>query len=499
MAKGSPWLSKGPAGRTFPRLESDLATEVIVIGGGIAGISTARRLTELGAETVLLEARRVAAGVTGNSSAKLSALHGVAYSTINEAVGEEAGRAYARLNLLGMDLIAGTADAYGIECALRRKAARTYTISPDNLESLEAEAAAARVAGLNVTTTTDPELPFDVAGCIELADQAQFDPVAWARGVASHLSERGVKVFEDTRAVKVDSGNPCVVEVEHGNKVSGSRVVVATHPPFLDRGLQFARLSANASHAVAAESPVMPRSAMYLSIDDPTRSIRVLDGAETGGTEMLFLGGSSRRIGSGSAEAGFEDLEELMRSRFQAGPIRHRWMAHDYMSPDRLPYVGKLQPLDERLLVSTGFSKWGLAAGAGAGALLAERIAGKRGDDDEVFEPARLSLKETAATVLKESATNAGHFVGGRVGGHVEESELEPGTGGLVRAGREIQAVYRRDDGSLLRLSATCTHLGCIVSWNATEKTWDCPCHGSRFNLDGEVLAGPATEPLPKR
>lgn len=331
MTFQSPWLASEPTPREYPGVSDDFNTEVLVIGGGITGVSAAHHLAELGADVAIIEARSISAGVTGNSSAKLSALHGVAYSKIEDAAGTNASRAYAELNRTGMDLITATAEKLGIDCGLKRRAARTYTASPDQLAALESEAEAARRAGLEVRSVADHGLPFEVAGCIEAPGQAQFNPVAWARGIASRLADRGVEVFEDSRAVDVSSGEPCTVRLANGCRIMARRVIIATHLPFLDRGLQFMRLPPKASHAIAVENPGRPDLPMYINIDSPTRSIRVIDSAETGGPELLFIGGDSHRIGEESSEPSFDDLEDLARSDFKSGPVLYRWMAHDYI------------------------------------------------------------------------------------------------------------------------------------------------------------------------
>jgi glycine/D-amino acid oxidase-like deaminating enzyme/nitrite reductase/ring-hydroxylating ferredoxin subunit len=494
----SPWLDTD---RTVanPPLDRDIDCDVAVVGGGIAGVSAAYRLAASGARVVLLEARTIGSGVTGHTSAKLSALQGAVYQDLSNKVGPEAARHYAELNRTGVEDAWVIADELGIDCDLVRRTAITFTESPEQVATLRQERDAARAAGLdaNFVESLD-ELPFEVAGAVTLADQAQINPVAWARGVAGALPVLGGAVFEHTRVIGVKDGSPCVVRTENGAEVRAGRVVVATHQPILDRGLFFARLDVSRSYVVAGVMPGEVPQGMYLSIDSPSRSIRPFapGEAEPG---MILVAGESHRVGTDDPPARFRTLTRYIKQMFGVDQVSYRWSAHDQISPDGMPFIGPVIPGRDRILTATGFSKWGLSGSIGASVLLCDRVGGRSNEISETFDPARLNLRSSAKELVSHNAESGLHFFGDRIRKRAgkTEDELSPGEGCVVGSGLGQTAVSRDEDGKLHRVSARCTHLGCIVSWNGAEKSWDCPCHGSRFEPDGSVIQGPAVRPLP--
>jgi nitrite reductase/ring-hydroxylating ferredoxin subunit len=280
--------------------------------------------------------------------------------------------------------------------------------------------------------------------------------------------------------------------------VRAGHVLVATHQPILDRGLFFARLDVSRSYVVAGVMPGAVPEGMYLSIDSPSRSIRPFapGEAEPG---MVLVAGESHRVGTDDPPARFRTLTRYIKQVFGVGQVSYRWSAHDQISPDGMPFIGPVVPGRDRVLTATGFSKWGLSGSVGASALLADRIEGRRNAIAETFDPARLNLRSSAKELLSHNAESGLHFFGDRIRkrGADEEEKLAPGEGCVVGTGLGQTAVSRDESGRLHRVSARCTHLGCIVSWNGAEKSWDCPCHGSRFEPDGSVIQGPAVRPLP--
>jgi glycine/D-amino acid oxidase-like deaminating enzyme/nitrite reductase/ring-hydroxylating ferredoxin subunit len=488
----SPWLDGTPR-VARPALTADRTADIVVIGGGIVGVSAALELARDGAEVVLLEGRRIGAGVTGNSTAKLSSLHGVHYDSLVSTHGADVARIYAEANERGLARVRELAGELGIQCDLRTKPNFTYTEDPGQVADLQAEAEACRAAGLQVQTTTDVDLPFEVAAAIRLDDQAEFDPVPYLEGLADAVEKAGGAVHEGTWATQVAGQR---VTTRDGAVIRADRVVVATQIPFLDRGLFFAREHVQRSYAVTARLDGPVPQGMYLQSESPSTSLRAVPWE---GGELLLVGGQSHELGHGDAVEKFEALEKLARERFPVAGFEHRWSAHDFMPDDGLPYVGRLQPLSDRVLTVTGLHKWGLAFGAEAGRILADVVAGRPNEGAETFDPWRLPPLSGAAQWAKHNADSGVHFFADRAkrGGSVED--LAPGEGGVFGDGIAQKAVHRDDDGVLHAVSARCTHLGCIVRWNGAERTWDCPCHGSRFEAGGDVANGPATRPLEQR
>ena len=485
------WLAGKPPGVRPPFTDGGTA-DVAVIGGGIVGTATALSLAKDGASVVLAEARRIAEGVTGHSTAKVTALHETQYTQLTGHLGRDAAAAYAALNADGVSAVASLVYEHEIECSLETAPNYIYAEEESGAAKVEAEAEAARDAGLDVELTDETDLPFEVRAAARLGGQIAFDSAAFTRGVADAAEAAGARVHEGSRVVSIKQGSPCTIRFESGRELKAERVVLATHMPLLDRGMFFARVRPQASYAVSAPA-ADPPIGMYLSLDSSTRSIRSAPAVD--GSRSVIVGGEGHKVGQGEGAGAYEALSAWLNDRFDAQGVEHRWSAHDLMSPDELPFIGPLIPFSPRIQVATGFSKWGLAAGVAAAGLLSRELKGDPDPKREPFDPNRLNLRAQAPDLIKENADVGMRFFAGRLR-RQPSTDLEPGEGRVVADGLRQVAECRGEDGELHRLSARCTHLGCIVSWNHGDSTWDCPCHGSRFEPDGTVRNGPASKRL---
>jgi glycine/D-amino acid oxidase-like deaminating enzyme/nitrite reductase/ring-hydroxylating ferredoxin subunit len=472
----------------------DITVDVAVVGGGIAGLTTALLLKRVGGRVAVIEAGRVGHGVTGCNTAKVTALQGTVYSTISRHHGEDAAAVYAQASLAAVERVATVAREEAIECDLHRRDAFTYAASEDQRADVEAEAAAAGAAGLPAELTDAVDLPFGVAGAVRLSRQIEFHPVRYARGLAAAIAGDGSLVVEGVRALGVEEGAPCRLRTTAGT-VTADRVVVATHYPFLDRALFFARLEVQRSYCIAARvRGALPRG-MSISAGSPTRSVRSYG-------DVLIVGGEGHATGSTDAQVKrFDRLEAFAREHWDVEAVTHRWSAQDPIPYDHLPLVGPYRPGSSRLHVATGFMKWGLTGGTLAGEILADLLAGRENPWAARFDPNRLSLR-SAPRLAQLNAKVGAHFVGDRLRPATtgSASAVPPGEARVVRDGLVgRKGVYRDEQGALHAVSLRCTHLGCLLRFNAAERSWDCPCHGSRFGVDGEVLEGPAVHPLDSR
>ncbi|MDG4858521.1 FAD-dependent oxidoreductase [Streptomyces sp. T-3] len=494
------WMATSPT-TSLPPLSADTETDVVVIGAGIAGLSTAWELTRTGLRVVVLEADRVAAGVTGHTTAKVSALHGLIYDRLLGTRGEQAARLYARSQYGAVERIATVCTELNIDCAWERRPAFTYTTRPENRATLRAEAAAARAAGLDAHYVEETGLPFDVAGAVRAEGQAQFHPRAYLLALAYDLRARGGVIHERTRVTGLHEGAPCRVTTEAGHVVTARDVVVATHYPVFDRALLFARLSPRRELVVAAPLAAgQDPAGMYLTEDDGKRSVRTAPYRD--GRRLLIVTGESFTPGEGDAAAGFARLDAWMHAHFPVEDTAYRWAAQDNDVSDTVPMIGRYHPGARHTYVATGFGGWGMSGGVLAGQLLTRLIHGEKPLWTELYDPRRLwSTVREAPTLLKQQTDVARHFVGDRLGTtHVDSvAEIPPGTGAVVRLDGSRCAVYRDESGTAHAVSARCTHLGCLVAFNQAETAWECPCHGSRFATNGTVLQGPATRPLAPR
>ncbi|GHJ37814.1 FAD-dependent oxidoreductase [Streptomyces sp. TS71-3] len=490
------WMERELSER-HPPLRTTTEADVAVLGGGMAGLCTAWEMARTGRSVVLVEAGGLAAGVTGNTTAKLSALQGFTYHRLRAAAGATAARRYATSQSQAVAQVGEVSAELGIDCQWERADAVTYATRPEGAEELRAEAEAAQDAGLDAEFVTATALPFPVSGAVRLPDQAQFHPRAFLDGLARDLVARGGRIFEDTRATALHEGSPCRVTTAGGAEVVARDVVVATHYPIFDRALLFARMAPHRELVVAGRLPSDDApGGMYLTPEDATRSLRTAPyGAEH---RMLIATGEKFVPGTGGVEERYRRLAAWMLEHFPAAEVRYRWAAQDNWTTDGVPFIGPLHPAARHVYVATGFGGWGLSGGMAAGRLLRSLVEGEGLPWAGLYDPRRLHLPREGRALVERGADTARYFVGDRLPGRAEPTAdgIARGQGAVVRSGARHLAVYRDEDGGEHALSARCTHLGCLVRFNDAERTWECPCHGSRFGTDGEVLQGPAVHPL---
>ena len=491
------WLATGPT-TDYPPLDRGVGADVAVLGAGIVGVLAALLLRRQGLEVVVVDQSRVGSGVTGYTTAKVSSLHGLTYERLRSRFGVDGARAYGEANEAGIARIAGLVDELGIDCDFRRRPNYTYAATNDDASKVEGEAAAAVAAGLPASFVHDVPLPFETAGAVRFEDQAEFHPTKFLAAVAEAFVREGGLLFENTRALKLRDGAPCRVETT-GGAITADHVVVATHFPFPDRGLFFARQHPERSYCIAARTGDVPIDGMFISASPPTRSIRWHPLA---GEELLIVGGEGHKVGQdGPTKDRYRTLEEFAYRHFDVREVAYRWSTQDNIPADGVPFVGKLTPRSRGSYTATGFRKWGLAMGAAAAEILTDAIVGRDNRWSEFFDTGRLNARASATDLVKENANAGYHFFADRVTRRRRDSaaDLAPGEGKVVsRRGRQL-AVSKDLDGRVQAVSARCTHLFCIVNWNDAERTWDCPCHGSRFAMDGSVLQGPAVNPLERK
>lgn len=492
------WIDSTPTD-LFPSLATETfngtSVDVAIVGAGIAGVTTAALLKKAGKTVALIEAKSISTGVSGHTTAKVTSLHQLIYDALINDLGEDKARLYGQANQAALERIATWVEDEQIDCDFSRQAAYSFAETPEELDQIKAEVEAATRLGLPASFVTDTSLPFPVAGAIKFDHQAQFHPRKYLLHLARAIAGDGSYVFESTQVQSIEEGTPCQVITNKG-VVHARDVVVTTNLPFLDQGLFFAKAYPKRSYIIGAhiDSQAAPEG-MFIGVGQPYYSIRTTPHDK--GT-LLLIGGGGHKVGSVThTDERYHQLESFARDRFGITTVDYRWSTQDMVSFDKLPYVGKLTPFSNHVYVATGFSLWGMTNGTVSGMILSDLILGIENPWAELYDATR-ATPFVSQESLKQNMDVATHWVGDRLKGfnHLSMSEIDVGEGKLVTVDGKKIAAYRDESGQVHAVSPVCTHLGCIVQWNNAERSWDCPCHGARFNCDGAVLHGPAIKPL---
>lgn len=475
---GSIWME--PGRRARPPLSGGLTADVAVIGGGMAGVLTAYLLRRRGVNAVVLEAGALGSGQTGRSTAKVTAQHGLIYHKLERQRGPAAAGQYANAQQRAVEQYRRLIQEENIACDWVERPAVLY--STQGREELERECAAARRAGLPMELRGGTALPFPVAAALECPGQAMFHPMRFLRAVAAR-----VPCYEQTRVLRVDGGR---VETGRGT-VQAEKVVFAGHFPFVDApGFYFARMHQQRSYVLALQNaPQLP--AMYLGVEGDGLSLRNQG-------ELLLLGGAGHRTGEQGGGGQYEGLRRAAARLFPGSREVARWSAQDCITLDGVPYIGRFAANRPHWYVATGFMKWGMTNSMAAAQLLTALIAGESAPEEALFSPQRSALR-TPGPLLDQgwqSAKGWGRRLE-RPGRRAED--LKPGEGGVVLRHGAAMGAFKDEQGRIFWMDLKCPHMGCRLEWNPEERTWDCPCHGSRFDYQGNLLDDPATRDAAKR
>lgn len=419
----------------FPHLQGDINTDVVIVGGGLAGVMCLKELSDRGVDCVLLEAKSIGSGITKNTTAKVTFQHGLIYDKLIKSYGEEKAKGYLSANKAALVKIRRLAKS--IPCDFENKDAFIY--STDHREKIENEVRAYEKLGVKADFIDNIPLPVKCVGAVKIAEQGQFHPLRFLFGVAKNL-----KIYENT---KVSELLPNKVRCENGT-VTARKIIVATHFPILNKhgGYSF-KLYQERSYVIAVDSP-RNINGMYLEDKGQSLSFRNYK-------DLLLIGCGGHRTGSKSE--GFAVAENFCKENFPGSEIRYRFATQDCMSLDSIPYIGKYSDFSEDIFVVSGFNKWGMTSSVVAADILSDMVTGNKNPYAEVFAPNR--------------------------------SVLHP---------KLFANVFHSVCGLITPTAPRCPHLGCALKYNKEEHSWDCPCHGSRFTEEGELIDNPATDDLKK-
>lgn len=474
------WRAHTPLPQGRPLLQ-DINVDAVVVGGGLAGILTAKLLREKGVAAVVLEAEQAGGGATGNTTAKITAQHSLIYDRLIKFAGEEQALQYARANQRAIMEYRRMVYEEDIDCDFENQSAYVYSLTDP--ARLEKEYQAAKQLGIDARMTEQPGLPFPVKGAVEFPGQAQFQPLKFLASVA-----KGVPIYDHTPAYGIEDSTV----ITQGGRIHAKKIVIATHYPIVNvPGYYFLRMYQQRSYVLAL-SGASPVNGMFIGDNDKSLSLRQWG-------DFLLLGGGGHRSGQAD-QGGYEPLRQRARRLFPKAREVFSWSAQDCMTLDGIPYIGQFSSSTPNVYVATGFGKWGMTSSMAAAMILSDLITGRENEDASVFSPQRMHWGESAQNLMSA----VGHASSGWLKRlfyvpSSQVSQLQKGEGAIVNLNGKKAGVYRDEDGQIYAVSVKCPHLGCQLEWNPNERSWDCPCHGSRFDYKGKLLSSPACTDCRKR
>jgi glycine/D-amino acid oxidase-like deaminating enzyme/nitrite reductase/ring-hydroxylating ferredoxin subunit len=496
--KESPWQHNLPA--IMPGKYENKADDIydcLVIGGGITGLTVALMLQKAGKKTVIAEAHNIGFGTTGGTSAHINTFADTTYKEAESAFGKDGAKLFADAVNEGFDIIKQNIAAYKIDCDYEPKTGYVYAETDDEVKQLQELYDGTAKVGVAVDFVDEVPIPIPFKNAVKLDGQAQFHPLKYLQGLEREYLAAGGMILENTKIENIESKKDLHIAKATGIDLKAKKVIYATHiPPGIT--LFSFRCAPYRSYVmgVKLKNDQYPDALVY-DMQEPYHYFRthVVDGQQ-----LLIVGGNDHKTGHEDPEKAFDDLEKYVRKYFNVSSIKYKWSSQYYIPVDGLPYVGQIPFSAGGVYCATGFNGNGMMLGSVSAKILADLVLGKENKYGKIFAPSRIKPVDGFTEFIQENADVAYHFIADRLS--VKETDslkrLRPGDGKVVEFEGKKVAAYRDENGAIHALNPVCTHAKCIVNWNSEEKSWDCPCHGARFDIDGKVLNGPADKDLEK-
>ena len=540
------WIDSVKDQNKFGALEENIKTDICIIGGGLTGLNTAYNLSKYKIRTVLLEKDEICKQTSGNSTAKITSQHGLIYKYLTDSKGQDFARKYYEANENAIRNIKSIIDKEEIDCDFEYQPAYVFTQKVQDVQKIKDEVEAVnnfggrakfieakdieinklnsveyvenkeeklKISGdniekenLNLERDVVKErmkqvLPIKAIAGIEFENQAQFNPYKYGNALAKICSDSGIKIFEHSKVIDVDTEDGdeyYIITLENGCKIKSKYVVITTKYPIVNiPGFYFVKMYQSSSYAIAMQTKQRLFEGIYINSEEPTISLRT---AKFGDEYLLIVVGFDHKTGAQiDLSNSYRYLEEVAKSLYPEGKIKYRWNTEDCITLDKIPYIGNFSNLWENTYVATGFNKWGITTSNIAAEIITDKILGQENEYEEIFKSTRLepikNIKEVT-NMVKESVNS---LVTKKLELPQEEAnQIQNGEGKIVEVNGQKIGIYKNNEGEVYKVNPVCKHLGCELSWNNLEKTWDCPCHGSRYDFKGNLIYGPSVKNLDK-
>ncbi len=490
------WINSLDYKNSFDRLANDIETDVCIIGAGIFGLTAAYYLSKIGYKVVVIDRGEVARKTTANTTAKITSQHGLIYKYLIDSQGKELAKQYLDANEEAIRNIKKIIDDEKIDCDFEFQDSYVYTTDSKEIGKIRLENESVNSLGFKSELVTDTELPFEILGAIKFPNQAQFNPLKYVDGLVKSIFNNSGEIYTNTIVYDVDEKDGKLVTYTKYNKVKSKYVVIASHYPFVNKlGYYFLKMYQSTSYVIAADIGDKSFNGMYINTTDPIFSYRF---ADFYGKRILLVGGADHKTGANiDLLNAYQILENEVKKYYPKAKILYRWNTEDCITLDKIPYIGEFSNFMNNVFVGTGFNKWGMTSSNVAANIIKDKIIGFKNSYEDVFKSTRLHPVKNGAefgNMIKESANS---LVLNKFKIPEEDiRQIKNGEGKVLEYDDDKIGVYKDESGKAHVVKPICTHLGCLLNWNNLDKTWDCPCHGSRFDYTGKNLYDPAIKDL---
>ena len=476
-------------------LEKEKETEICIIGGGLFGLTTAYYLTQQGKKVIVLEKGEIGEKVSGNTTGKITSQHGLFYEHLISDYGKEYAKKYLEANEEAIENIKEIVKKEQIECEFNTQNAYAYTTQEDEVIEIQKEVEAVKELGKEAEFVTQTELPFKIKGAIKFKNQAQFHVRKYMIGLCKAILKQNEIYAYTTVTDVVKEGNEYNIYTDRGN-VKAKYVVIATHYPIINMpGFYFTKMYQSTSYLIAIETDKKLPQGMYISAKEPIYSFRT---ATYNGKQILLIGGSEHKTGKAIEDnSNYEELEKKAKELYPDCKILFKWNTRDCISLDKIPYIGEYSNIMKNMYVGTGFKKWGMTLSNIAGKIVSDKIMGKENKYETIFNSTRVKPIKNRWEVKNMVEETVKSIVLNKFKIEPEDlKQIENDNGAIIEINGENIGIYKDPQGKIYAVKPNCTHLGCLLTWNNLDKTWDCPCHGSRFDYMGRNIYEPAIKDL---
>ena len=496
------WLDTNKNNFYSKDLNQNQSTDVCIIGGGILGLTCAYYLTKLGYNVVVLEKDEIARKTTGHTTAKITSQHGLFYDYLINSYSSKFAKDYLEVNEQAIENISNIIEENSISCDFERQNNYVYATNELDLSSVKKEVSAVSSLGFNCEFVTKTGLPFDILGAICFKNQAQFHPLKYISGLCKSISDNGGTIYHYSTVYDVKKEDSKYITYVYNSQdnlnyqIESPFVIMASHYPFIDfPGFYFSKMYQSNSYVIAVDTKKTLFNGMYINASQLVFSYRT---ANINGRKLLLVGGQDHKTGQAdSSQNYYSILENEVKKYYPHAEILYRWSANDCISLDKLPYIGSYSTFLPNLYVGTGFKKWGMTLSNVAANIIVDNICNKDNKYAYLFDSSRLQPIKNHTEVKNMVQDSVSSLLINKIKkSHLDIAQIPNNSGGIIEINNQKIGVYKDVLGNIYAIKPICRHLGCLLSWNNTDKTWDCPCHGSRYDFKGRSIINPAFKDL---